>query len=280
MNHSIAILLTVFNRKDYTLRCLQQLFDQQLPEEIAVDIFITDGGSKDGTVEAVRKQFPDVHIQVKDGVFWNRGMFASWEMAISKQQYDFYLWLNDDTYLYQDCIVKLLHASTIKENEAIIVGSTVDTTQQQVTYGGRDKNGNLVPLNGQLAEVVHFNGNIVLVPALVYKVLGNLDYYYCHSKGDFDYAIRAHKAGIKIYQIGIVLGECDSHPRIDSWCDSQVSLRKRWKMMHLPNGMPPKEIFHLEKQESWKKAIIHFFTIYLRCLFPRIWKLKSTQYEK
>lgn len=281
MNHSIAVLLTVFNRKDYTLRCLQQLYEQQLSEEISCDIFITDGGSNDGTVEAVRKQFPNANIQVKDGVFWNRGMFASWEMATSKQQYDFYLWLNDDTFLYKDCIKELLAASTAKGDDAIIVGVTVDTaTRQQITYGGRDKDGKVVPINGNLTEVLHFNGNIVLIPALVHKVLGNLDYYYCHSKGDFDYAIRAHKTGIKIYQVGKALGECDNHPQIDTWCDPQVPLRKRWEMMHRPNGMPPKEIFHLEKQENTKKAIIHFFTIYLRCLFPQIWTLKFTDHEK
>ena len=64
--------------------------------------------------------------------------------------------------------------------------------------------------NGDV-EVCHFNGNIVLVPMAVFKVLGNLDHYFTHSKGDFDYGMRANKAGIKIIQCGEVLGECDVH---------------------------------------------------------------------
>lgn len=270
MNKSIAVLLTVYNRKDCTLRCLQQLKEQLLPEGVTCSVYITDGGSNDSTVETVQKMFPEVNIQVKNGVFWNRGMYASWEWA-SKEGYDYYMWLNDDTFIYNDCVMKLYNASAEKDDKAIIVGATVDTTtRKHVTYGGRtDKE--FAPINGSLTEINHFNGNIVLIPAEVYATLGNLDYYYTHSKGDFDYGIRARKAKIQMYQVGKPLGECDSHPHIDKWCDPEVPFKKRWQLMHRPNGMPPKETFHLEKQESILKASIHYLTIIIRCAFPSIW---------
>ena len=55
MSKTIAILLTVFNRKECTLKCLRQLTEQTLPDGVTYDVYITDGGSTDGTVESVRE---------------------------------------------------------------------------------------------------------------------------------------------------------------------------------------------------------------------------------
>lgn len=275
---NIAIIITVFNRKEKTLNCLQMLSKQIHQEDINMNIYITDGGSNDGTVEEVKEKFPEVDIEVRNGVFWNRGMFTSWERAARKQKYDYYLWLNDDVTLYSDCIQTLLSASKEKENKAIIVGATTDTnTKQKLTYGGRIEGKGIPPVNGELTKVDFFNGNIVLIPNSVFDVLGNLDYYYTHSKGDFDYGIRAKKAGIEVFQCGKALGECDEHPRIDKWCDPEVPFKDRWKMLYKPNGMPPHETFHLEKQTGFAKAIFHYFTVHLRCLFPQIWTRRNNK---
>lgn len=89
-----------------------------------MDVYLTDDGCTDGTPEAVRQQFPQVHIIHGDGnLFWNRGMYTAWQEA-AKKDYDFYLWLNDDTFVYPDMLSALLHASQQKENKAIIVGPT------------------------------------------------------------------------------------------------------------------------------------------------------------
>lgn len=273
---NIAIIITVFNRKEKTLSCLHELTNQNHQEDINKDIYITDGGSNDGTFEEVKKKFPEVDIEVKNGVFWNRGMHRSWERAAVNKKYDYYLWLNDDVTLSSDCIQTLLSASKENEDKAIIVGATTDTkTKQKLTYGGRIEGKGIPPVNGELTKVDIFNGNIVLVPAFVFEKLGNLDYYYTHSKGDFDYGIRAKKAGIEVFQCGKALGECDEHPRIDKWCDPEVPFKDRWKMLYKPNGMPPHETFHLEKQTSIAKAIFHYLTVHLRCLFPQIWTRRN-----
>lgn len=269
---SIAALLTVFNRKDKTLQCLTNLFKQEIPQGYSLDVYLTNDGCTDGTPEAVKERFPQVKIIDGDGnLFWNRGMWTAWDVASKAKEYDYYLWLNDDTTLYPDALKALLDSSENKENEAIIVGACQDTaTHTKITYGGYDKSGLVVPRNYD-AEVSCINGNIVLVPLHVFKILGNLDHYYTHSKGDFDYSIRARKAGIKMYQVGTPLGSCDVHPTLDKWCDPQIPFKQRWNMLHKPNGMPPKETFHLEKQISVVKAAFHFVTVYIRCIMPSLW---------
>ena len=270
----LAVLLTVFNRRDLTVKCLQRLYEQKIPENVKMEVYLTDDGSTDGTKKAVLDNFPQVHVIDGDGsLFWNRGMWTAWDEAAKVKNYDYYLWLNDDTDLRDGALTKLLERSKAYGDRAIIVGSTVDTATHEIqTYGGRGADGAIPRCEGQDVEVCHFNGNIVLVPMAVFKVLGNLDHYFTHSKGDFDYGMRATKAGIKIIQCGEVLGECDVHPVTDKWCDPRLPLSARWKCLKRPNGMPPNESFHLNyKHYGLLSAIKVYFSIYLRCLCPQIW---------
>ena len=271
--NKIAILLTVFNRKKETLLCLKNLLKQDLSNDTTINIYLTDDGCTDGTPEAIHKAYPKVRIIKGNGtLYWNRGMYKAWETAASEQKYDYYIWLNDDTFTYPEMIRTLLSASKEKQDKAIIVGPTTDAQHTQPTYGGRLSNGKIPIPNGSLTAITHFNGNIVLIPQFVYQNLGNLDYYFTHSKGDFDYGLRAHQRGIGMFQTGKYLGECELHSTLDNWCNPFVPIAKRWRFMHRPNGMPPKETFHFEHRHyGLITAIFHFISIHLRCLFPYIW---------
>ena len=56
----IAVLLTCFNRRDYTLSCLKSLFTAQKcyneygKDKLNLEVFLVDDGSKDGTSDAIR----------------------------------------------------------------------------------------------------------------------------------------------------------------------------------------------------------------------------------
>ena len=272
MKH-IAVLLTVHNRKKKTLMCLQHLYEQNSVNGYSFDVWLTDDGCTDGTSEAVTNEFPYVHIIKGDGsLFWNRGMFTAWEAAAKARDYDYYLWLNDDTFAYPNMLSSLTAVSEEKGNEAIIVGATQDAKHSQTTYGGRLNNAIMPVPNGMAVEVNYFNGNIVLIPATVYHTLGNQDYYFTHSKGDFDYGMRARQKGIKMFQAGKYLGECELHGALDQWCDPAVPLSKRLKILRQPNGMPPKETFYFERRHlGLLHACFHYCTIYIRCFFPYLW---------
>lgn len=268
---SMAVLLTVHNRKNQTLACLEHLNAQTLPTWINVDVYMVNDGCTDGTEQAVKEHFPFVNIILGDGsLYWNRGMWKAWDVASKKADYDYYLWLNDDTDLFPYAISSLLTQSALNDDKAIIVGATQNERGDTLTYGGRIGE-HIVPCDGKSHAINHFNGNIVLVPHYVYTILGNLDYYYRHSKGDIDYGIRAKKTGIKMYQYGAVLGRCERHSTIDGWCNPDIPFCKRWQLMHQPNGMPPKEIFHLEKQINVFVALFHYITTYIHCLCPQLW---------
>lgn len=270
---SIAVLLTVFNRKEKTISCLKHLFAQILIEGITIDVYLTDDGCTDGTPDAIAELFPNVHIIKGDGnLFWNRGMWNAWQAASKNKDYDWYLWLNDDTFLFEDTIINLVRTSLNSSQPNIIVGATKSTNGEDITYGGRHNSIGIPPCNGNPHLIHTFNGNIVLVSKEAFKMNGNLDYYFTHSKGDIDYGLRALKNNITMLQYGEPLGCCDAHPSLDKWCNPNTPILQRLKTLHKPNGMPPKETFHLEKRHyGLVPACLHFCTIYIRCIFPRLW---------
>lgn len=269
----IAILLTVYNRKEKTIQCLQQVCSLDTPSNCSIDIWLTDDGCTDGTPEAISELFPYVNIVKGNGsLFWNRGMWTAWNAASKKYNYDYYLWLNDDTLIYNNCIVYLLEASSIYDNRAIIIGACQSSDKKYTTYGGRDYGMHVPDPKGVLTKVKTFNGNIVLIPSFVYEKLGNLDYHYRHSHGDTDYGYRATEAGISIYQVGKYLGVCDRHESLPKWCNPKFSISVRWKAMFLPTGENPYERFYYDKKHfGLTKAIIHFVLIHIRCIFPSLW---------
>ena len=199
-------------------------------------------------------------------------MWTAWQAAADVRDYDAYLWLNDETFLYEETLTSLQRAMKDTERKAIIVGATEDANHSKLTYGGRLREGGIPIPTGELPPVEYFNGNIVLVPRSVFLQLGYLDGYFTHSKGDYDYGLRAMKAGLQIYQIGKVLGECDEHPTFDKWCDPNVPFAQRWKLLNSPNGMPPRETFYFEKRHyGIVVARFHYLTVYLRCVFSKLW---------
>lgn len=273
MMQTIAVLLTVHNRKAKTLECLRLLYARLPLDGFQIDVYLTDDGCTDGTPQAVRQQFPQVHIIHGDGnLFWNRGMYTAWQEA-AKEDYDFYLWLNDDTLLLPNALKSLLDSSQIKLNQAIIVAAIRAKNEEKVTYSGHNKNGKITP-NGSLQPCDTFNGNCVLIPRYVYQKLGNLDWKFRHAIGDLDYGYRAKRAGIEMYVSSEYLGICDNNPKLPAWARKEVPLLKRLKNLYSPLGYAePIPFFHYERKNfGLKTAIKHFISIHIRVLFPQLWK--------
>jgi len=272
----IAILLTVHNRKLKTLLCLEHLFSQQTVPGYMWEVFLTDDGCTDGTPEEVAKQFPSVKIIKGDGtLFWNRGMYKAWEAAASVRQFDFYLLLNDDTLLFPNAVSNLIAAGELTNFSGIICGTTCGKDTRQVTYGGAilTQKGPLTP-NGNIQECNIVHGNFLLVPKLIFDSIGNLDRTFRHAIGDFDYGLRAQKAGFKCFVASQFVGTCEANPTLPNWCLPSTPLLKRFEMLYSPLGYAePIPFFIYEKRHfGLATALKHFFSINLRALLPKLWK--------
>lgn len=270
-----AILMTVFNRKDKTLACLEDCLRQidamAAEEKYSFSIYMVDDGSTDGTSEAVEKLFPGVKvIRSGGGLFWNQGMRLAWNTAAAEKDYDLFLWLNDDVRLKEGALSVVMETSEYLRHKAIVAGSA-EGADGVLTYGGRTKSGKLIEPDPVIPLPCYtFNGNIVLVPSAVYSVLGNLEEAYHHSFGDYDYGVRALKHGIQRVVAPGRLAVCDRNPGPEKWRDSSYSLRERYAFLLSPKGRPFKEQFLYDSRDGgffW--AVSHFISVNLKTLFPR-----------
>ena len=279
MVERIAVLMTVHNRCESTLNCLQRVFSQIYDSErYHIEIFMTDDGCTYETRQSVITRFPSVHIIDGNGtLFWNRGMYAAWKEA-EKGQFDFYLWLNDDTLIYDNTINRLLASSTKHSNKSIIVGSTSKVGDPStITYGGW-VNRKLIKDVSLEQRCQTINGNIVLVPRFVYEVLGTNDPYYRHAVGDTDYGLRAQEKGIDIWVAQGVLGECNLHDRPTIWMDPSQPFLKRWNNFFSPLGNNPIEFFHFRKRHyGFFPACLTLVSNFVHFFFPKLWISKYSK---
>jgi glycosyltransferase involved in cell wall biosynthesis len=63
--HSIFVLIPIHNRKATTLKCLSNLYFSHDAGKFRLHTVIIDDGSTDGSAEAIRAQFPEVTILLR-----------------------------------------------------------------------------------------------------------------------------------------------------------------------------------------------------------------------
>lgn len=245
---TIAVILTCFNRRQKTLACIDAVLAQTALKDVVLDFFITDDASDDGTADALMGKGGRMHVFKGNGaLFWNGGMRLAWAHALTGD-FDFFLWLNDDTFLYPQTLRRMLdtHAASQRASgkPGIVVGSTHDDSGQ-TSYGGERQRSRLRPLTLALIDPQDtvqqcdtFNGNCVLISRQAARVLGNLDAGFVHAMGDTDYGLRARKAGIPMWVMPGYAGRCVNDSTMGGFDDAALPLMLRLNRMLSPKGLP------------------------------------------
>jgi GT2 family glycosyltransferase len=258
----IAVLLTCHNRRDKTINCLKTLYSQNLPDQVQLSVYLVDDGSTDGTSEAVHQFFPQVKILQGSGqLFWTGGMQLAFAES-SKENPDFYFWLNDDTNLYLCAIQALLHTyralEARGERKFIVVGSTQDSDTSVVTYGGCTRSKWLHPLRFSLShpsnvpkQCATMNGNAVLIPQDVFALTGNLDTTFKHYMADYDYGLRARQQGCSIWIAPGYSGTCQTNIPESKRGNWNLPAQEQFKKLQEPKGLRAGDSI-LYSFEEWK----------------------------
>ncbi len=243
----VVALLTCHNRREQTLACLRGL-RSQASAAAGLDVVVLDAGSTDGTPEAIAEQFAEVIlINGSEDLYWNGGMRLAFARALT-EDYDHYLWVNDDTHLDDGALEVLLDTQHVLAKRglqpAITVGSIRDPRTGELTYGGVSRPDPMRPLRFSLVApgdepqaCETMNGNCVLVPREVVERIGNLDPAYTHGIGDYDYGLRAQQVGCGVWIAPGTVGTCPRNPA-HAW---RGSPRQQIRGMRSPKGLPPKE---------------------------------------
>ena len=272
-NKLLAVLMTCHNRRDTTLSCLQTLYQQQT----VFDVYLVDDGSSDGTTEAVKQKYPKVKILKGNGeLYWGGGMRLAFATAM-QQKYEYYLWLNDDTFLNTGAIDKLIetHQSLSQRGyqKSIVVGTVNDPVTGELTYGGRIpskrmfsfKFDSIEPENNP-KECFTMQGNCVLVPHVVTEVVGNIDSAFIHTMGDLDYGLRARKLGCSVWIAPGYAGTCSQNLATNSWADNNLTSFKRLQKALQPKAFPLKSRAVYTKRHKGTFWVFHWLLPYVRAV--------------
>ncbi|MCX2473263.1 glycosyltransferase family 2 protein [Pedobacter sp. MC2016-05] len=279
----IAVLLATFNRKQKTLICLENLFAQKSLHGVNINVFLTDDNSSDGTAQAIAYAYPQVNLLKGSGaLFWAGGMRNSWAKALESNP-DFYLLLNDDTVINDDCISNLLkyHRVERRSKEAIVIGSTIDLLKQVISYGGHKlRDPKKVSYDNIFSETEYCqcdlaNANIMLVPRQIVEKIGILSDKFTHSMADFDYTLRAKKSGFDVVVVPGIQGLC-TDDNLNEQGKIKRNFRQRIRFLKSPKGLAYTEYMGFINTHfpSHKTAVL--FKLWFRTIFPEFWqKLKK-----
>ncbi len=274
-----AVILTVFNRREVTLkgfrtlyRSIEYLQNERPDEGYEFDIYMTDDGCTDGTADAVRKEFPKVQIiQGNGNLYWSGGMRKAWQTAIdSNEKYEFYLWFNDDAELYENALEVMFDSYFHSDKNSIISGAFCDK-DGNASYGGRDRNKKIIHPDGSYKDIFFINGNLVLITDNIVKRNGLLDPKFVHIGGDWDYGLRARSQGYCLVLTPSYIGFTDRHDDENF----RGNLFARFKRLYSKKQNPSIVFLFNRRHFGLFNALKEFVKQHIIVLFPTLLILKN-----
>lgn len=282
------IIIPVYNRKDTTIRCLDQLKEMGVLEW--AHVVVVDDASPDGTGAAIRRAYSEETVTVLTGdgnLWWAGGIKKGMEYAYGHGA-EFMFWLNDDCRPNSPEAIKVLIDYSMKYS-CISVGRVVMSSG--TVYTGRRKG--LVGFvtipcaEGEVADVEAFGGNAVCIPRLVVDSIGYPDEKNFPMMADTDYGLMATKAGIRIAVVGRALFENDDNLSLEH--ESFLLSKKPTSVLLKATFLSIKSFYYLPS--FYKMRVKHFgvfrgnlmvlktlfkYTVYiiLRTVIPRNTRIK------
>lgn len=272
----LTVIMTCFNRKEYTLRCINSLNETAgLLADWRFNYVVVDDNSTDGTedalVELSAAARTDICVLKGNGnLFYTGGMRKGIEYAkVHCADSDGYLLANDDV-RFDSASVSHMIADM---DAAVLVGATKDD-DGRFSYGGIRyvKGIKYIPVKPEDDDRTcdTFNANCVLVPGDIFRASPNMDEAYNHSLGDFDYGLQIKRLGYRAEVYRIYAGVCNKNDVRGTWNDTTLPRKLRLAKKEGIKGLPRREWYHfLRKNFGVATAFTRSLTPYIRILLGR-----------
>lgn len=245
---SIVALVTSHDRLEVTSRGLASLINAAQFANVRLRIFHAVSHPSFSQVQTFRKRFPSVQsFRVPEDCFWACSMLRALEQA-SAETFDFLLWMNDDTLLFEDALNEMLRAWQGWPTNSVVAASLCDPGTGQFSYGLARRQSRLrrlrlnpQPPTGILVRGDAANGNALLIHREHVERFGGFPRGFNHNLADIHFTLRLSEAGIDLISPGKFLGECRINAISADWKSPAVmTWRERWRHLLAPTGMPPK----------------------------------------
>ncbi len=213
----ISVCIVSWNVREDLLACLHSLIPAA--KGVPAEVIVADNASADGTVDVVRKRFPEVKLICNES---NLGFAAATNQAMAAAGGQFLLLLNPDTVLPEGALGDVLEAADAHPEAGIVAPKLLnpDGTLQHscrrfptpaAALFRHTVLGRLFPnnrwaaeyvmtdwLHDEVREVDWVSGACMLVRRELCEEIGLLDEGFFWGCEDVDYCLRAHRAGWKV----------------------------------------------------------------------------------
>jgi len=279
---TVHVIVPVFNRLPLTQSLVACMRGQKLNQ--ALQIWIVDDGSTDGTADWLSTQ-TDIAVLTGDGsLFWGGAIdLALHELKAKAEPEDWILLINNDTTVAEDFIQRLLDAALL--HAPAVVGSVVrdeSNTKRLLSIGARVDAWRLLTrdlldeyelqsVSDPVLEVDVLSGRGVLFPLVSLSVSGGMrPRLLPHYFADYEMSIRVRKSGWQL----LVLLDASVYSR-DEYGSAQraVSFRDKFFSIKSPLYLPAFMVFWWEAS-NWLQRITLPLRLMLFAVFPRLRKFK------
>lgn len=274
----VAAVIPVFNRKALTLQCLSNMERLDI-DGIELKIFIVDDLSTDGTVEAVREQFPDVELIEGPGELWYTGAINAGIARALDWNPEYLLLMNDDQVFDQSALIRMVR--TAEEIGNCVVGGLLllwDTPHRvfqvspvwRTIWGGwrhwQQQTVWTVPEMPWEVELVV--GNCMLVPARAVRLHGPMNNDWLPNNGDAEFTPRLKRGGFKLVidpraRVFCQPNEIPKSPRSMTWSERYRIL---WGDIRLKHNLRRRLYSYILGGPDPLRGLIAFFVFFLRYL--------------
>lgn len=209
----IYICIPVYNRLQYTLKCIESIHRQVYPN---YKIIVCDDASTDGTFETLSEKHPEIILVRGNGNLWWAG---ATNMCVKKalelaQPNDYIYTLNNDTEILSDTLTVLLRLE--QEFPCSVIGSVNAFFEEpdkiepsafkrinKLFFKRQPLRihilGDEIPKGVPFLEVDAFAGKGVLFPVEVFRKVGTYNSELLpHYHADTELTLRARNAGFKL----------------------------------------------------------------------------------
>jgi GT2 family glycosyltransferase len=275
----IAVLMTTHNRVATARKSLVQFAMAAEKAKVSATVFLTNSGSNSILDQdfSVPKNVQVLEERVGANSFWAQSMRNSWlNYDQDSQDFNYVLWLNDDTFLFEDAISQLIDAQQSSFPSGVIIGSTC-SEERIFSYGGLKSLNRILPLHFKPALPVKevqtcdtFNGNIVLIDASLDRKAGGFPVGYTHLRADLAFGLDCKKKSIMAYVAPGFHGECEPNVSYTKYADlGDFGFRERLRKLNSPKFGPISEIIRFSMRFGGILGPLYALTPIVRALFAR-----------
>jgi GT2 family glycosyltransferase len=178
-------------------------------------------------------------IRLPGTFFWASAMRESWLHYKARiDEFEFLLWLNEDTFLDEDSIKRLMREHGESLDPTVFVGSTRSISGES-TYGGLRRGKWLNPLSLDYVTPTNapqtcdtFNGNIVFTtPETDFRVGGFPDKY-THLRADLAYGFECKRQSVRALVAAGSYGVCEANEEYAGYSElKKFGIRERFRII-------------------------------------------------